>query len=144
MSKGMLDFMVEYLASSKVTMEAFEGETLALLANKYSGEGHDTLWQCVNLLFRLSKCLQDRIVELEAIKERLPKTADGVSVVPGEDTVWDWRMRNGPGTETWVECAVEIPQPYAEINYDYVAPNDVGGCYSTLEAAKAAKEKNDG
>jgi len=72
---------------------------------------------------------------LRAIVERLPKTADGVYVIPGEDTVWKWFA----DLKKWIECEVEIPQPYNEAAYEYVSPQGVGECYSTRAAAIAAK-----
>ena len=86
--------------------------------------------------------LQAENERLAAIVGKLPLTADGVPVVPCVDTVWDWRTTIGSrGKKTWVECQVEIAQPYNEAFYNYVDPKDVPKCYFTREAAEAAKQQ---
>ena len=85
----------------------------------------------------LAEAAAKEIKRLRAIVDKLPKTADGVTVVPGEDTVWAWHPHRGEFTE----YAVEISQPYAEVDYDFVDPNCVCRFYSTREAAEAAKEQ---
>ena len=79
------------------------------------------------------------IRELRAIVDKLPVTADGVPVVPGEDTVWRWSSILG-----WVECQIETSEP-EDGGWEYVLCTSlIGGgvdsCYSTREAAEAAKE----
>ena len=87
------------------------------------------------------KRLLEELEQLRAIVARLPRTADGVPVVPGRDTVWNWLPRGLHSKCSWVECAVEIRQPYNEAMYDYVDISEVGKCYSTREAAEAATGK---
>jgi hypothetical protein len=68
---------------------------------------------------------------LRAIVERLPKTADGVPVVPGEDEVFD-PIRHK-------EVLVESQDSYYAEHY-YVTSDRVAMYYSTREAAEAAME----
>jgi len=88
------------------------------------------------------KRLLEELERLRAIVAKLPRTADGVPVVPGRDTVWNWLPRGLHSKCSWVECAVEIRQPYNEAMYDYVDISEVGKCYSTREAAEAANPPN--
>lgn len=71
------------------------------------------------------RALCDEIERLRAIVGRLPKTSDGVPVLPGDRMFC--RCGMGPAKE------VLVP-PQAPI--DSVFP----GCYSTREAAEAARE----
>ena len=73
--------------------------------------------------------IYDRIAELEAIVEKLPKTADGVAVVP-EETVW---FRGMGLTVRWHHSL----QRWAGVQGSWCP--DISSCYSTREAAEAAK-----
>ena len=68
--------------------------------------------------------LVQRVAELEATVERLPKTADGVPVVPGMDTVWI----------VWSEGAKQTPCTWRLMHLRGHI------CYSTREAAGAARK----
>lgn len=68
---------------------------------------------------------------LRAVVARLPETADGVHVVPAEDSVWHPVIR-----ECIVICNKEA-RPLDGINYR--SPVKVCACYSTEAAAEAAR-----
>ncbi len=77
-----------------------------------------------------------KIERLQAIIDKLPKTADGVPVVPGMilfDPVWI--DRHFPIEELLVYC------PDATRSEWHDGEVDVSQCYSTKAAAKAAKGK---
>ena len=80
---------------------------------------------------------EDRIADLQAIVDKLPKTADGVPVVPGE-YVWT------PGCAMWIVCRGNGSSDYSETlaaepnAYDMDPSMPVRFCYSTREAAEAA------
>lgn len=79
----------------------------------------------------------DRIEALEAIVEKLPKTADGVPVVPGmelwglghDDHVWTCKVSNR--WEKYEHMSSAGP---------YLIHHDEIDCYSTYAAAETAKE----
>ena len=79
----------------------------------------------------------DELERLSAIVEKLPKTADGVPVVPGVDNVWQWHSDWG-----WTECAVELGGCVDEHLADAYG-GSIKYCYSTREAALAAKKVED-
>jgi len=70
--------------------------------------------------------LRDENAELKAVVDKLPKTSDGVPVT-GLDRVWYLRH-----DDITIVC-----EPYCNIP---IASRSA--CYSTREAAEAAKEKN--
>ncbi len=88
----------------------------------------------------------ERIAELEAVVEKLPKTADGVPIVHGS-SVWD--VCKNSYAKGMCECHVETSlrndsgdgnwDPPLEIEDFY----DLENLYSTREAALAAKEASD-
>ena len=69
-----------------------------------------------------------RIAELEAVVEKLPKTADGNRVVPSVDFVWNWCALDGGYWES-IKCPSRAGW--------------VAKCYSTRDAALAAKGDSD-
>jgi len=78
------------------------------------------------------------ITRLRAIVEKLPKTADGVPVVPG-DELWVRHPDGGcAGTRRWWKH----PSLGWSVGFEHMQnePIDVSSCYSTREAAEAAKE----
>lgn len=89
--------------------------------------------------------------ELRAVVERLPKTADGVPVHPG-DEVWYGRLGPRGGMKGPHSYTVTV---YGEVG-DIHATGEEGGymsesyglrvseCYSTREAAEAAVKETDG
>lgn len=109
-----------------------------------SQEDKETIQMAIDHICTLEadrKNLQDRIRELEAIVEKLPLTADGVRVLP-LDKVW----ANVPCFGSPVECEVGNPSDSAWYEWyddDVRGPDpawiSVSNCYSTPEAAKAAK-----
>lgn len=76
-----------------------------------------------------AKRLKERCAELEAIVAKLPKTADGVPVVPG-DELWYRRSRG------WLVVA-ETVGSYDDHNGDSHTVS-LEQCYSTREAAEKA------
>lgn len=118
--------------------------------NKYLGEHHDATHDPAGqywlLLDRLSgeptnhgNCpVAARLSELEAVVSKLPVTADGVRVVPG-DPVFIVRW---PGEDTLVAADTLILEPETFDAYG------LESCYSTHEAAasaaRAAAEKGGG
>lgn len=91
-----------------------------------------------------NKPKDNRIAELEAIVAKLPVTADGVPVVPG-DTAVRWCVHKGEIHEVtgWVWSELDdwrghvdsVPQ-----GDGYVLTRPVSLCYSTREAAEAARK----
>jgi len=74
---------------------------------------------------------------LRAIVDRLPKTADGMRVIPGADTVWYFHHGG------WQHCEIETSLP-EDCQWNCVVLREQNlppGCYSSREAAEAAKEK---
>lgn len=79
---------------------------------------------------------KSRADRLQAIVDRLPKTADGVPIVPGMK-VWFQRSRN----HGW-EVTAELVGGYYQSNGDWSCidfDGDGARDYSTREAAEAAK-----
>lgn len=88
-------------------------------------------------------CIETRIAELEAVVEKLPKTADGVPVVPGADRVWIWscgtahRMMLNAWTGADQARLLPLDVVIGSHEPEYYDWADV---YSTRTAAEAAKE----
>jgi hypothetical protein len=82
----------------------------------------------------LLRAAADRIEELEAIVEKLPKTADGVIVVPGMQGVWISPHQVTAGIR---ECFGGLEAEYDGDNGPEHMPFDQ--TYSTRAAAEAAK-----
>jgi hypothetical protein len=81
--------------------------------------------------------LEAENAKLRAIVAKLPKTADGVPVVPGMN-LWELSTHQYPmHTEQFIEEVVSISQPRGFGG----SPNAFCRCYSTREAAEAAKEE---
>lgn len=94
------------------------------------------------------------VERLRAIVDRLPKTADGVHVVPG-DRVWHPQMAGnwafgltvmandeaGAEPDMWCACVCTTIGPDNFVAS--VQDEPVANCYSTPEAAKAAREGDD-
>lgn len=83
-----------------------------------------------------AQVLLDRLAAAEAIVARLPRTADGVPVVPGMQ-VWGIHCGQFYRTNVSDKClgvALELPNPWCE------SEADPGALYSTRAAAEAAKE----
>lgn len=74
------------------------------------------------------EAVEERIAKLEAVMAKLPKTADGVPVVPG-------MILYGPNQFD------EIQEHYTEleVNGDPLHCQVCGNCYSTRAAAEAAQ-----
>ena len=91
---------------------------------------HDNCSVCV-----AAQRLANHIAEREAILSRLPKTADGVPIAPG-DTVWprgDLFMEDEQGAEIRYSLYDKTTGDDGDLLPSYV--------YSTREAALAAKEQ---
>lgn len=79
--------------------------------------------------------MAEKLREATAIVDKLPKTADGVPIVPGCDVVWidtkviGFRCSSEIGIDGWVSFGDE---------YGCCRSRRVGECYSTREAAEAA------
>ena len=89
------------------------------------------------------KGMQERAEEAEAVVEKLPKTADGVSIVPGM-TVYifvgghiDEREVRGP---YGLACLL-VREPARHGACEGTRHELAGSCYSTREAAETAREK---
>jgi DNA repair exonuclease SbcCD ATPase subunit len=81
------------------------------------------------------EALMRRVAELEAVVNQLPKTADGVPCIPGETPLWH---RSHIDRQGHVDDKGNAAFYYGCGEYRYEA---VGDCYSTREAAQAAKAK---
>lgn len=81
-----------------------------------------------------------KLLELETIIAKLPETKDGIHVLPG-DTVWSIAA-DGTTEERVVLWATEAhPWPGYSAGFGVEGPPiPVEDCYSTLEAAEAARE----
>ena len=87
---------------------------------------------------RFEPDLQRRAVAAEAVVEKLPKTADGVAVVPGM-SVW------AELDDEIVECRAEaksneiflVMNRYADQDFDWIM-SDLCPAWSTRKAAEAA------
>jgi hypothetical protein len=81
-------------------------------------------------------CVFCEMERLQAIVDRLPKTADGVHVIPGEDTVWHPDM---------IDCDGELHAMALDIDHGaawWRLPNQrypIEKCCSTREAAEKAR-----
>jgi hypothetical protein len=96
----------------------------------------------------LIRTAADRLEELERVVGKLPKTADGVPVVPGDQVWHPLHIGKRPctvfGGENWpTEYEVTIILGIGEDNFvnrsDTVSVTE---CYSSREAALAAQEAN--
>lgn len=117
---------------------------IAELTDDQIGSGDDP----VGFLVASHRVLANKLTSLSAIVEslggeerareiagKLPRTKDGVLVVPGEDTVWWW---NGNNTHLIIEYTVEVGRTCAEGCYDFVDVEDVPYTFSTRALAEAA------
>lgn len=80
------------------------------------------------------ECL-DEIIRLQAVVDKLPKTADGVSVVPGMKVWVRWRTPEGTIVRQWETYTMS---PFGAGDGDRLHWN-YAQCYSTEAAARAAK-----
>jgi hypothetical protein len=105
----------------------------------------DRLYDCDETAFRAAareiKLLQfeNKLLrfENERLRDELPKTADGVVVVPGMSV---WRISQS-GCTNHHEVLEITGRRSARISHHNTWPIDC--CYSTREAAEAAKENSD-
>ena len=94
--------------------------------------------QTANVTMRdQNKRLNDEIARLQAIVERLPKTRDGVPVVPGSSRVWRIN-KHGESEESvnWIGWGATFMSDSNDSPYWPTWSPDK--CYSTREAAEAA------
>jgi hypothetical protein len=73
-----------------------------------------------------------KIARLQAIVDKLPRTADGVPVVPGIDNVWVWRKERAVAEST---ITIDPMRGWRVRNEAIVFG------YSTPEAAEAAERR---
>jgi hypothetical protein len=98
-----------------------------------------TDWECgssIGCAHQLQSSACKRIERLQAIVNRLPKTADGVPITLGDD-LWSNDSR---GTFEW--CVTEI-HTHDVCGKFHGAPcvfEQYGNCYSTREAAEKARK----
>jgi hypothetical protein len=79
------------------------------------------------------QAILDRLQKAEAAVDKLPKTADGVPVVPGRDVV----VHGTPPLDVW--CTVnQAGSEYVAADANGTDVAKIGECYSTREAAEAA------
>jgi hypothetical protein len=77
----------------------------------------------------------DEIVRLRAIVDKLPTTADGVSVVPGMNVYFQWH--SGEIVRHPV-AFIRIDKDDTWLYFERALYRSTGVCYSTREAADAA------
>ena len=86
----------------------------------------------------------DRIAELEAVAERLPRTADGVPVVPGM-IVWIHERGSSKIGTPWQTLTEQVvtgmTEGCVEVESRLRLFEAAACCYSTREAAEAAGEE---
>ena len=75
--------------------------------------------------------MTERAEKAEGIVDKLPKTADGVVIVPGMSLFETWQSATSGIRSLRVDCWCDDEDAY---------PIPPGAMYSTREAAKAAKE----
>ena len=108
-----------------------------------------TLEEATEVIYKLHECAvsrNDEIDRLQAIVDRLPKTADGVPIVPHDQpTVWVFTKRTGlyrPGEPAqWWDMIVHSYEDGKLVGFvggSHMAKIDPSECYSTKEAAEAA------
>ena len=91
------------------------------------------------------ECLSVKYTKLQAIVDKLPKTKDGVSVVPGLDTVYTYcNHHHKIVSGVVIHCENRRGYEWGMINriderFETVHPIQPY-CFSTREAAEAAKE----
>lgn len=99
-------------------------------------------WQHDGELQSKLNAAADELDRLHAIVERLPKTADGVVVVPGM-TVYEVRASRPGEPYEMRDFRTTTPdeQGYSTFHWEtgYSAIGRLDRCYSTREAAEAAK-----
>lgn len=83
-------------------------------------------------------CLEAEVERLQGIVDKLPKTADGVSVVPGVDHVW--QVLHGEMRRGWI-ATVAIDTWGGD---KMIGIENVKDWYSTREAAEAKGGLMDG
>lgn len=94
------------------------------------------------LIDRTMKWGAGEIERLQAKLDKLPKTADGVVVVPGMELRHPHdSCDKGDGWHIWIPQDVLDMALSGDDEISYGIP--VSDCYSTREAALAAKENND-
>ncbi len=77
------------------------------------------------------------IVRLQPIVDKLPKTKDGVVVLPGDEV---FEIMPDGNIRTWIVIWQPHTEQYMVSRIFYDCPIPVSHCYSTREAAEAAKE----
>ena len=114
-------------------------------ASLHSHREHVQFWVCgssycerLKLFTEGLDCLRRQLAQAKAIVDKLPKTADGVSVVPGME-VWRWDAY----LKCVKQCVVDRVYQNGGVGLSF-HDNDEGGfvstqLYSTREAAEAAK-----
>jgi hypothetical protein len=90
--------------------------------------------------------LQQEVEQLHAIVDRLPRTADGVPVVPGVDRVWwpnaddhtdHWQQGETPGCYGLMPCWTYETNENGEAIERQIRVDE---CYSSREAAERARQ----
>lgn len=130
--------MGKALPISKLTAGQIIGNTLGFMANEYSGDEHEELFHRVAVLLKE----HDR---LQAIVEKLPKTIDGVPVVPGDVVYWRRKSDHYWSNEGPIHYIheAEIQESSVVTIFGNVATPPASSCYSTREAAEAAAKENE-
>lgn len=141
----------DHVADKAAALAAKDAEIAALKARAEAAEKEAALWQnayrnAVEVSRGLEAALRERAEQAEAerdrlagVVERLPKTADGVPVVPGQ-LIW-------PTADYWIDGDDDgTPLKYRLYVVDHdgsvLTEEDelsVSKCYSTRAAAEAAK-----
>lgn len=89
-----------------------------------------------NALLRRAQAADAEVDRLRGIVDKLPKTADGVTVVPRMDVFYPSRQELIRIIDPLHWNAVYIPSGGCQLNRQQVGPTE---CYSTREAAEAAE-----
>ena len=84
-------------------------------------------------------CLRRQIERLQSIVDKLPKTADGVSVTPGMTVI----QRHPETGETWTLIVMLMAQEEFFFSCHHNSTRRYDECYSTREAAEAEEESDD-
>lgn len=82
---------------------------------------------------------RQRIKDLEAIVGKLPKTADGVVVVPGMKLFYLWQLDGISDIVEYEVWAVTHQSVYLNRGDEYEHYTKCASCYSTREAAEAKR-----
>ena len=131
------------MSNNDIDLDAIEAEYKAI---DWYGHPSPSAWakKHGDALLALTRTLAARVAELEAVVAKLPKTADGVPVVPGASTdLWHIAQRTANGIQAgdaehninWNGWGARF---FSDLDDEYWPSRDPSNCYSTRAAALAA------